>query len=338
MYSVEFICAIDRNLSLEDDCLGHGWGRSPVTFSTRSKVDLWPGHRQVAEAPYTIYGNLFHDDKTLPNTMSLPLSRSGSPAVWPVGPRGTAACRQPFPPLIAVTDPTHGAAWIYKTLWDPSIGAWHINPHCIYHDDGTPAFFMESYPGHEEHTGLIAHHPTARGGVHLTQHPSVAWRYAPTTIYSLLDSTPIRVVEFYSPYDRREVVRLPSYTTNTLVIQPGSPASLEFWRQRWEPGAIMEDLDTFLHPAPPPAPVLIPVKAKAEPKEPVDIPVFVRNILIADAVAKAATCPITMEPITVANAAVTSCFHLFQKEAITTWLRDHSSCPVCKQASVKICG
>jgi len=98
----------------------------------------------------------------------------------------------------------------------------------------------------------------------------------------------------------------------------------------------MADLDTFLHP---PAPVLIPVEAPAKegPKEPAPIPAFVRNILVADAVAKAVTCPITMEPLTAANAAVTSCFHLFQKEAIGTWLRDHRSCPVCKQAA-KICG
>jgi hypothetical protein len=231
-------------------------------------------------------------------------------------------------------DYSTGNACVYKTLWDPVTSAWHISPHRIYTDDGIPAFTMESYPGHEERTDILIHHPLTRGAVHMSPRTTVAWRYAELTIYSLLDPTPIRVVEVHNPYDRREQVRFPQYSTNALFPQPGSPISLEFWRQRWEPGAIMEDLEKFLHP---PVPVLIPVEApppkvKGGPKE--SIPAFVRNVLIADAVAKATTCPITMEPLTAANAAVTTCFHLFQKEAIGTWLRDHSSCPVCKQAAL----
>jgi SUMO ligase MMS21 Smc5/6 complex component len=29
---------------------------------------------------------------------------------------------------------------------------------------------------------------------------------------------------------------------------------------------------------------------------------------------------------------VTSCFHIFETDAIQTWLRGHTTCPVCKQA------
>ena len=45
-------------------------------------------------------------------------------------------------------------------------------------------------------------------------------------------------------------------------------------------------------------------------------------------------CAITGEEIDVANGAVTSCFHLFEKNAIATWLampNSRDKCPVCNE-------
>jgi len=53
--------------------------------------------------------------------------------------------------------------------------------------------------------------------------------------------------------------------------------------------------------------------------------------VLANAEREGATCPITMEPITKATAAVTSCGHIFQTEAITRWLTTHTTCPECRE-------
>jgi len=61
------------------------------------------------------------------------------------------------------------------------------------------------------------------------------------------------------------------------------------------------------------------------------IPAFVTSLLVEDAIKKKQDCPITMEPITKELARVTSCYHVFDRDAITTWLIAHTTCPVCKQ-------
>jgi hypothetical protein len=38
-----------------------------------------------------------------------------------------------------------------------------------------------------------------------------------------------------------------------------------------------------------------------------------------------------MEPIKKAAAAITSCGHVFQKEAIAEWMEGHDTCPECRQ-------
>ena len=42
-------------------------------------------------------------------------------------------------------------------------------------------------------------------------------------------------------------------------------------------------------------------------------------------------CSITMEPIRIATATITSCGHIFQQAAISQWLSDHTTCPECRQ-------
>jgi hypothetical protein len=77
---------------------------------------------------------------------------------------------------------------------------------------------------------------------------------------------------------------------------------------------------TSLHQIP--EPDLVPIS---------EIPKFVASALVKDAIEKSDVCPITLELLTIENAAVTSCFHIFEKNCIQTWLQEKSSCPVCKQ-------
>lgn len=60
-------------------------------------------------------------------------------------------------------------------------------------------------------------------------------------------------------------------------------------------------------------------------------PAFVVNLLLEEAISKKQDCPITMEPITKESAAVTSCYHIFDRDSITSWLKSNKTCPVCKQ-------
>lgn len=58
----------------------------------------------------------------------------------------------------------------------------------------------------------------------------------------------------------------------------------------------------------------------------------VSKLMIADAVASEATCPITTNPLTLINAAcVAPCYHIFEREAIEKWLESKSTCPECRQ-------
>lgn len=69
-------------------------------------------------------------------------------------------------------------------------------------------------------------------------------------------------------------------------------------------------------------------------RQPNPIPVHVVTIIIADAIRRNESCPISCDDITRENAAVTSCGHVFAKTAIRTWLESPSSrnlCPVCKR-------
>jgi hypothetical protein len=61
------------------------------------------------------------------------------------------------------------------------------------------------------------------------------------------------------------------------------------------------------------------------------LPSFVRDLLIDHAIQEGSTCSITLEPFTKESAVVTSCFHIFDRIAITEWLEAHTTCPVCKQ-------
>lgn len=64
------------------------------------------------------------------------------------------------------------------------------------------------------------------------------------------------------------------------------------------------------------------------------LPPHIAKLVLADSISKNECCSITCEPITMENATVTICGHVFTKEALEKWLSLPSSkgeCPVCKQ-------
>jgi hypothetical protein len=74
----------------------------------------------------------------------------------------------------------------------------------------------------------------------------------------------------------------------------------------------------------------LPVTSTERAYGPPPLPRHVASLVIADAVARDATCPITMESI-VLDDAVTSCGHVFNRAAIEQWLRSRTTCPECRQ-------
>lgn len=65
------------------------------------------------------------------------------------------------------------------------------------------------------------------------------------------------------------------------------------------------------------------------------IPQHIVMALLRDAAMQEEVCPITSEELDVTNGAVTSCFHLFEKNAIMKWLlmpNSRDKCPVCNAA------
>lgn len=65
------------------------------------------------------------------------------------------------------------------------------------------------------------------------------------------------------------------------------------------------------------------------------IPEFVAQALLDAAVKKEEMCPISMEHFTAGKTAVTSCFHLFEKDCLVEWMKQKSCCPVCKKTDVQ---
>ncbi len=116
------------------------------------------------------------------------------------------------------------------------------------------------------------------------------------------------------------------------IPHASAPPSLEENRDIEE--AIRRSLAVVVRPpAPVPSPVPSPAPAPtAAPATPSFAPKYVLELLKRDAVQKGESCPISMTPFQECESTTaTSCFHLFETAAIQTWLRGHTTCPVCKQ-------
>jgi hypothetical protein len=71
------------------------------------------------------------------------------------------------------------------------------------------------------------------------------------------------------------------------------------------------------------------VEVAAAPKA---IPEFVAAMLLKKAQEDGQLCPISMDAVWEGKAAVTSCFHVFDRESLGAWHDSHGTCPLCKQA------
>jgi hypothetical protein len=66
-----------------------------------------------------------------------------------------------------------------------------------------------------------------------------------------------------------------------------------------------------------------------------EIPAFVAELIVKDAIAKKAQCPILMKEFNdCKTVVVTTCYHTFESEALKEWLAMKTTCPLCK-AEVK---
>lgn len=121
---------------------------------------------------------------------------------------------------------------------------------------------------------------------------------------------------------RIPVIRITPMSTSLPVIKPYSFIPIT---QPVEPAQPMQPVPQLQLPQ-------IPVPL-AEKKFPITtIPQHIVMALLRDAAMQEEICPITSEEIDVANGAVTSCFHLFEKNAIMQWLlmpNSRDKCPVC---------
>jgi hypothetical protein len=78
------------------------------------------------------------------------------------------------------------------------------------------------------------------------------------------------------------------------------------------------------------APLVVPPPLVERAQLPKEIPQRIAWIVAEDVSRKEENCPITLEPISPLTAAVTSCYHVFDANAIASWFESHSECPVCK--------
>ncbi len=61
-----------------------------------------------------------------------------------------------------------------------------------------------------------------------------------------------------------------------------------------------------------------------------ELPRHVALMVLQNAVATGATCPISMEPIRSTGASVTGCGHVFQTDTLRQWMSAHAICPECR--------
>ena len=168
-----------------------------------------------------------------------------------------------------------------------------------------------------------ANHHNRFYNIHAFQRPGIRWN---NIVTKKNQGTMIRASKWkfvnerlHSNGDRIPVIRI-SPSSTTLPLMP----SYAF---------VPITTNNTVQAPPVVPPVVPPVNLTVTRKYPIStIPQHIVLSLLRDAVMQEEVCPITSENIDVANGAVTSCFHLFEKNAILQWLLMPSSqdkCPVC---------
>jgi hypothetical protein len=117
------------------------------------------------------------------------------------------------------------------------------------------------------------------------------------------------------------------------MLKMGSCSPDPDYMPRWDRPSRREML-TPLDPAPtaPPALVAPASVAPAYPASKPLIPPFVAEALKRDAISQNESCPISLCPFQECKEiSITSCYHMFERSAIKSWLQTKSECPICKQ-------
>lgn len=88
---------------------------------------------------------------------------------------------------------------------------------------------------------------------------------------------------------------------------------------------------TLYPPAPILAPAPTPVPTPAHTNLPEAIPRRIAWLVAEDASKQGESCSITLDEISPITASVTTCFHVFNSDAIAKWLTTNPLCPMCKK-------
>jgi hypothetical protein len=251
------------------------------------------------------------------------------------------------PPLFAIALPAHGQlrrVWLFEAHRLNQEGSRHysirMRPSTRFRHwyDEHPGFLMEDADASEwfDRTTFILDRPGRNRGYMLAppdewdqvREVHMRWRFSGAVIYSMLCPDPIPILNMeHSEYLQVTMV-------NEMRIVPATRVIYRVWRRRWDPEFVAREIETAIE-------VRVALRRDVEHERlhtpvaaAVPVPKFVADALVTAAVAAEAICPITMEPITAASAAVTSCFHVFEANAIAIWLTTNHSCPTCKQTAI----
>ena len=252
------------------------------------------------------------------------------------------AIASPRSDTVAVFDATPVTEHPYDRHESPT---YLIRPHLFCQREHLPSFTIPDRPANQymPHVTLTAATPidsTRERDRHIIFRGEC--RPSDLSVYSIYhpEAIPIYVFESSSR------VGWPSHHDNVLPVFPGDRQAYRFWLRRWDPDAVYSEYTAVRSgggaqpssrtpqiPAPQPTTHPSPLRpSQLRPSQAAPLPKFVADALIAAAVASAATCPITMEPIEVTKATVTSCYHVFDATAIASWFAaGNTTCPTCKQ-------
>lgn len=172
------------------------------------------------------------------------------------------------------------------------------------------------------------------------------WRYSGYTVFSMYCATPIPILVF-TDSGGNDSIDWPAPNGNRIAVAEGDRTIIRVWAQRWDPEfwrRTLEDAYTVratrrgitgrvAGAASGGGGAATPATAVASPSAP--LPKFVADLIVADAIAKGTTCPITMEPLKADKVTVTSCYHVFDTEALNSWAASQDTattvCPQCRK-------